>query len=281
MSRFGRTIGFLGAALSMMAGAGCGDDTSQSGGGGQGAGATGGGGSNETGGAPLGGNGQGGEGGIPSPGDPGLGAHGLAYYGYGANQATTLDSPALSTQASGSTLVVSVGRGDASAFALPTDNKGNSPFQALGEAHPYTLWPGSGTAVYAFAGATGGADHVVTTTTAPGDEVTMAVVEVTGATHIQDQQWVEVLSPNPLTSATVHTTGPATLVAFWWGDAGVDGDKVATPNNGFTVLDSVGTAGALVQCFVAAKVVDAAGDYDVTWEATPTQGAQLWLVAVQ
>ncbi|MFO0549038.1 MAG: hypothetical protein U0271_11665 [Polyangiaceae bacterium] len=284
MSRFPRVL----ACAAVLFFLGCGDDTTTAGGG-SGAGT-----SSSSGGAPNMG-GAGGAGGAPeqggSPGTggggapnttaPAVGAHGLSYYGYGANQEPTLDSPALSTQSAGSTLIVSVGRGDASAFALPTDNKGNTPFLQLGVEHPYSLWPGSGTAVYAFADAVGGDNHVITTTNAPGDEITMAVVEVAHGTHIQDQQWVEVLSGSPLTSAKVHTTGPAALVAFWWGDAGVDGDKVATPNNGFTVLDSIGTAGALVQCFVAAKTVSQAGDYDVTWEATPQQGAQLWLVAVQ
>ncbi|HVK84497.1 MAG TPA: hypothetical protein VM513_10350 [Kofleriaceae bacterium] len=35
------------------------------------------------------------------------------------------------------------------------------------------------------------------------------------------------------------TTGPATLVAFWWGDGGVWGDKTAVPNNGFVVVVAV------------------------------------------
>ena len=43
----------------------------------------------------------------------------------------------------------------------------------------------------------------------------------------------------------------------------------------------LGAAGALVQCFVATKDVEASGQYDVTWTSTPAQGAQLWLVAVQ
>lgn len=92
---------------------------------------------------------------------------------------------------------------------------------------------------------------------------------------------VERLDGQSLTSAPVTTTGPATLVALWWGDGGASGDKVAVPNNGFAVLDSIGDEGSLVQCFVAAKEVAEAGTYDVTWEATPPQGAQLWLVAVQ
>lgn len=215
------------------------------------------------------------------PGAPHVGAHGLSFYGYQANDADSIDSPTLTTSASGSTILVSSGRGDLSAAKPPTDNKGNSPFMSLGTPHAYTNWPTSGTDLHAFAGAVGGAGHVVKTANAPYDEITLAVVEVANGTVIQDAKWVERLKGQSITSAQVTTTGPATLVAFWWGDADVNGDKVATPNNGFVVLDSIGNAGALVQCFVAAKDVDAAGSYDVTWTATPDQGAQLWLVAVQ
>jgi hypothetical protein len=210
---------------------------------------------------------------------PSLGAHGLSYYPIGDNP-PTIASPAMSTHASGSTLVVSVGRGDGSAFALPSDNKGNRAV-GLGTVHAYTNWPSSGTAVYAFAQVMGGADHVVETTTPPSDEITLAVVEVAGGTTITEYQWSEVLAGDPLTSNAVTTRGPATLVAFWWGDAGVDRDKTATPDNGFAVVDSILEAGALVQCAVATRDVSEAGSYDVTWTATPLQGAQLWLVAVE
>jgi hypothetical protein len=79
----------------------------------------------------------------------------------------------------------------------------------------------------------------------------------------------------------VTTTGPATLVAFWWGDAGAEGQKNATPGDGFTRVDAILDEGSLVQCAVAVRDVDAAGTYSVTWTATPLQGAQLWLVAVE
>ena len=209
-----------------------------------------------------------------------MGAHGLSYYGYGANSLASIDSPSLTTK-SGSTLLVASGRGALAAAAPPTDNLGNAPFAPIGTPHAYTMWPSSGTDLHAFVGATGGPGHVVTTANQPGDEITLAVVEVENGTKIPDAQWVERLQGQPITSASVTTTGPATLVAFWWGDADVGGDKVATPDNGFVVLDSIGDAGALVQCFVAAREVAAAGTYDVTWTATPDQGAQLWLVAVQ
>lgn len=224
--------------------------------------------------------GEGGAGGNPA-GAPQLGAHGLAFYFLDESNTSFIDAPALDTAPSGSTILVSTGRGSLSAAGLPTDNKGNDPYMQLGANHSYTLWPTSGTSLFAFEGISGGASHVVTAPNAPGDEVTLAVVEVMNGTHVQDFQWVERLNGQPLTSAPVTTTGPATLVAFWWGDANVENDKVAVPNNGFTVLDSVGMSGPLVQCFVAAKEVPVAGTYDVTWDATPAQGAQLWLVAVE
>lgn len=274
---------YLPWALALTVLSACGDDISAAGGARAAGGSGGVGAGTSQGGSPIaGGQGPGGMGGAPNSQQPRVGAHGLAFFGYGANQLTEIDAPALITEPTGSTLVVSAGRGDFSAFAAPTDNKGNGPYPQLGTAHTYTNWPGSGTAVYSLTGALGGGGHVVSNSNAPGDEITLAVVEVTSSSHVQDAQWVERLNDGqPITSATVTTTGPATLVAFWWGDAGVDNDKIAVPDSGFEVLDSVGQAGSLVQCFVAAKEVDAAGSYDVTWDATPPQGAQLWLVAVQ
>jgi hypothetical protein len=214
------------------------------------------------------------------PGNPGPGAHGLAYFRI-ESHAETVATPVMSTRGSGSTIIVSTGRGDGSAQVLPTDNQGNAPYVQLGSSHAYTMWPGSGTALYAFAGASGGPDHVVSAATAYDDEVTLAAVEVIDGTTIADHQWNEVLVGNAITSRSVTTTGPSTLVAFWWGDANADDDKTAVPDGGFVVVDSILEAGSLVQCAVAVKEVTAAGTYNVTWTATPAQGAQLWLVAVQ
>ena len=86
---------------------------------------------------------------------------------------------------------------------------------------------------------------------------------------------------NPITSQSIVTTGPATLIAFWWGDADGSMAHTAVPNNGFAVIDSFLDAGNLVQCAVAVKRVEAAGTYSVTWTSVPGQGAQLWIVAVQ
>jgi hypothetical protein len=103
---------------------------------------------------------------------------------------------------------------------------------------------------------------------------------VINSSRVQQFEWSEVLEA-PLTSRSVTTTGPATLVAFWWGDGGVNPDKFAVPNNDFFAVEALGMAGELVQVTAAVKNVSEAGTYDVTWTATPAQGAQLWLVAVE
>jgi hypothetical protein len=155
-------------------------------------------------------------------------------------------------------------------------------FVQVGATHTYTLWPSSGTALYACAQARGGAGHVLTVAKPqPSDETTLSVIEITNGGVVRDVQWREVLSGQPLTSASVTTTGPALLVAWWWGDAGVSGNKTAVPNNSFVVVDSILDSGALVQCAVAVRQVSAAGSYNLTWTSTPTQGAQLWIAAVQ
>ena len=151
-----------------------------------------------------------------------------------------------------------------------------------GTSHVYTLWPNSGTALYVCEHAVGGAGHVVSAAKAVvADETTLTVVEVLNGGVLHDLKWSEVLAGNPLTSRSVTTTGAALLVAWWWGDANVKFNKTAVPDNGFVVIDSILLQGALVQCAVAVRQVDVAGTYHVTWTATPLQGAQLWIAAVQ
>ena len=216
---------------------------------------------------------------TPAPaGFPRLGAHNLAFARQNVS-VPQLTTP-LTTSASGSMLLACVGRGNVTAHAAPTDNKGNT-FVQIGSAQRYTRYPSSGTALYACLPATGGSGHNVTASKPALDETTLSVVEVQGGGVIQDVRWSEVLAPAALTSASVVTTGPALIVAWWWGDADENNAKTAEPNNGFTVIDSVLFSGELVQCAVATRRVDAAGSYNVTWTATPLQGAQLWIAAVQ
>jgi hypothetical protein len=225
------------------------------------------------------------------PGMPGLGAHGLSYYKLDhAPVAATLSTPAMTTQRSGSTIIVSIGRGDKTLLSLPTDSQGNKPYRQIDTAHEYHLYQDSGTALYAISSATGGAGFQVTTNAGlavagsnagRADEITIAAVEVIEGSHIQDSSWYEDLDP-PNTSGSVTTTGPATLIAFWWGDGFPHTPQSATPGDGFDKIDTNAfETDSFVQCAVAAKNVTAAGTYSVTWTSDPDQGAQLWLVAVQ
>ncbi len=214
---------------------------------------------------------------------PSLGAHTLTNYFIGTNTSPKISTRAVTTQNSGSTMLVGIGRGDITAFTqVPTDNKTNAPYVQLGSTHPYVpLYPDSGTALYAFASFVGGSGHVVTASTVAGDEVTLDAVEIKNGGVIQDYKWNEVLQGHPLTTLDVTTTGPATLVAFWWGDGNQYFAHTAVPDSGFTVIDSILPIGSYGQCAVATKDVTAAGSYHVTWNSDGNEGAQLWLVAVQ
>jgi len=224
-----------------------------------------------------------------TPGSPGLGAHGMSFYHLDSSTASSIRTPVMATQPSGSTIVVGIGRGYNGLTAAPTDSAGNAPYRPLDTVtpHPYTKWPDSGTALYAFPSARGGGNFTVAATTGmnktgQGDEITLAAIEVIKGTRIQDKKWNEVLAPNRLTSASVTTDGPATLIAFWFGDGFPRTPQTATPDSGFVLIDSnAQERDSFVQCAVAVKNVSAAGTYSVTWTATPQQGAQMWLVAVQ
>jgi hypothetical protein len=214
-------------------------------------------------------------------------AHGLAYYKLGANAATSISTPAMTTQASGSTIVVSIGRGNKKLFALPTDTKGNAPYVQQGDVQPYTQFPESGTALYTFKPARGGAGFKITASTGKNDsgqddEITVAAVEVAASGKLLPIAYNQVPEGQPLTSRSVTTDGPATLVAFWWGDGFPRTPQSAKPNNDFILLDTnAQETDSFVQCAVAVKTVTAAGTYDITWTPTPSQGAQLWLVGVE
>jgi Bacterial Ig-like domain (group 2) len=222
---------------------------------------------------------------VPTPtlpaNNPTLGAHGLAYHVSGGSIGATLSTPAMGTQ-SGSTLLAFVGKGSVFYLAPPSDNKGNAPYVQIGTVHEYTRWPGEGTAMYAFNSIVGGTNHLVSIDDSNVfDEVSFATVEVRNGGVIQDFNWKEVLNSASQTSGDVTTTGPATLVAVWYGDDASSTPSNPVPNNGFTVIERVGGAIETVQMFVATKNVSAAGTYNVTWNTTPLQGAQLYLIAVQ
>jgi hypothetical protein len=212
---------------------------------------------------------------------PTLGAHGLAFHRTQGSVGAALTVPAMSTQ-SGSTMLVFVGKSTLGNLTAPFDNKGNSPYTRIGTTHEYTRWRGQGTSAFSFLSIAGGTDHRVSVDDSNAfDEVTVGAVEVRNGGRIQDAQWNEVLDATTHTSASVTTTGPATLLAVWFGDDSSATPSNPVPNNGFTVIERQGASTETVAMFIATRDVSAAGTYSVTWAATPRQGAQLYLVAVQ
>jgi len=165
----------------------------------------------------------------------------------------------------------------------PSDNHGDT-FRALLPAHNYVNWMGSGQQLFAATNIAGGSNTVISETMPdPNDEVTLSVVEIRGAHKISAVSVAETPTKGPVSSANVTTTGPAILVSWWWGDGGLT-QISATTSPGWTRIHSLSRAQAdtnVVQTEVAAKAVDAAGTYSITWSSDPDQGAVVYLVAIE
>jgi len=193
-----------------------------------------------------------------------------------------LDSGAFTT-VTGSTLLAVVGMGALANVHPPRDNRGNT-FRELLPPHNYVNWWGSGQQLYAATQIRGGTGHVVTETMPEAnDEVTLSVIEIRGARRISAVSVAEQASYGPVRSATVKTTGPAILVAWWWGDGAIV-QTSATTSAGWSRVHSLGRAQAetgVLQTELAAKAVSAAGSYSITWRSDPDQGAVVYLVAVE
>jgi hypothetical protein len=213
---------------------------------------------------------------------PSLGAHTLLGQedGFGANPAVT---EPINTQPSGSSFLV-FNAGYVSNSDAPTDNKGNA-WSPLGAPVVYHGYDGAyNVKAYTALDGHGGAGHVVTifkNGNANG-ELTLPFIEVRDAAVIVDSAQVYADAAPQVSSGSVTTTGPAVLVALWWGD-GFFLQQTAVPGNGFTVIDEFLDLppNSAVQCAVAYREVATAGTYHVTWTQSPEQGAILWLIALQ
>lgn len=214
-------------------------------------------------------------------GGPSIGGHGLDYDTMGTS-GSSVGTSSFTSAASGSIILAGVGRGVLSDHASATvdDNKGNGAYTQLGTAHGYWYWPTSGPAIFAKIGAAGGAGHIVSASKPTAtDEVTVVAAEFRGVSRIVDYQWVEDLS-SPNTSASVTVPGDAILCAFWWGDDATGNSGFTSINTGWTELDkTTSTGGNHVQVGSAYKVVGA-GSHTVEWTPAVSQGAQLWIVAM-
>lgn len=236
---------------------------------------------------------------------PVLGAHTLLVQTDGAG-ATPAVTASLATQPNGSALLVLNG-GYTSNAEGPTDSYANT-WSKLGKTVVFGGYGGRfNVKAYLALPAHGGSDHSISIVKHgnEGGEISVPVIEIRNAGVLQDMaqnypspsltgKYYDKLarafgrsghSPTDgptLTSGDVTTTGPAVLIAVWWGDATVY-HMTAVPDNGFMVIDSFLELppNSGVQCAVAYRQVASAGVYHVSWTGTPAQGAILWLFAFQ
>jgi hypothetical protein len=211
-----------------------------------------------------------------------LGSHVLLWHedGNGPGVAVT---PPINTQTSGSSLIA-FSAGYAGNNALPTDNKGNI-WSPLGAPVVYRGYNGAfDVKAYAVFGAHGGNGHslsIVKNAEAAG-EITVPFIEIrqSAALHAIAQNYPAAAAV--VTSASVNTSGAATLLALWWGDA-AGLQHSAIPNNGFSIIENFVNLppNSAVQCVVAVRQVTSAGTYSVSWTQSPSEGAVLWLLAFQ
>jgi len=211
-----------------------------------------------------------------------LGAHMLYWQGEGAGSSPAVTSP-IDTQATGSSLIV-FNAGYASNTLAPTDTYANL-WSPLGSAVVYDGYDGAfDVKAYVALGGRGGNGHTVSIVKngQTAGEITMPFIEVRNAGVLQAVAQNYPSANATITSGTVTTTGPATLIAVWWGDAFVL-DMTAVPDQGFTRIDCLLhlPPNSAVQSAVAYRQVSAAGNYNVTWSQSPAQGAPLWLFAFQ
>lgn len=228
---------------------------------------------------------------------PVLGSHTLLVQPDGEGTSPAIAGP-IDTQAAGSALLVLVG-GYASNAGLPSDTYANTWVQQ-GPGIAYNGYDGRfDTRAYVALPARGGRGHrlILPKGGVAAGEITAPFVEIRNASVLQDvastyavpglidrigRKLSQGRSEAALTSGSVTTTGPATLVAVWWGDAFVY-RMTAVPDNGFRVIERFlelpPQSG--VQCAVAVRQVDRAGTWRVTWRGAPAQGAILWLFAFQ
>lgn len=225
--------------------------------------------------------GQAGAAGSPQTGALSIGSNSVTNLGEYTNS-QKLDSKPIDTNA-GSTLLVVAAMGKLANLHPPTDNNGDT-FTQLLPAHNYAAFWGSGQQLFAATNIKGGKGTIVTESMPnTNDEVSLSVVEIRGAHSISAATVSETPGKGPVTSASVTTKGPAMLVSWWWGD-GVLTQISATTSDGWTRIHSLGRAqgdSGMIQTELAAKAVNAAGTYSITWTSNPDQGAVVYLVALE
>lgn len=213
---------------------------------------------------------------------PSLGAHVFLGQGEGLGVSPAVTA-AVDTQATGSVFVI-FNAGYSSNDGSPADTYANH-WKSLG--HPLTYADYGDrfdVRAYVATGGKGGPGHTVSIAKRgePKGELSLPFVEVRNASRVQ--AFAQNYADKALVVASDEITvdGPATLLAFWWGDGGVK-QMTVTPGDGFQLIDAFvelpdesGVQGA-----VAWRQVNQAGTYRVHWTVAPVQGAALWIIAIR
>jgi hypothetical protein len=213
---------------------------------------------------------------------PSLGAHVFLGQGEGLGSDPAV-TPPMDTAATGSVLIA-FNAGYAGNDGSLKDTYGNR-WKSLGRAMTYANYGDRfDVKAYVVLAAKGGPGHQVSIAKPeqPKGELSLPFIEVRNATRVQAFAQNYADPALEVASKEITVDGPATLLAFWWGDGGVK-RMTATPGDGFTLIDSFlqlpdesGVQGA-----VAWRQVDKAGTYQVHWTAAPVQGAALWIIAIR
>ncbi|HEY4293691.1 hypothetical protein [Luteibacter sp.] len=213
---------------------------------------------------------------------PSLGAHVFLGQGEGLGVSPAV-TRAVDTQATGSVFIV-FNAGYANNADMPTDTYHNR-WRALGRAMTYADYGDRfDVKAYIALDGKGGPEHTVSILKRgePAGELSLPFVEVRNATRVQTMAQSYAAPALVVASDEIHVDGPATLLAFWWGDGGVK-QMTVTPGDGFELIDAFvklpdesGVQGA-----VAWREVKEAGTYRVHWTAAPVQGAALWIIAIR
>lgn len=219
---------------------------------------------------------------------PSLGAY-TSNYDIDNNGANPLVSPAIATQADGSSLLIFTAL-DLSKFFSVTHNKTGS-VAALGSL-AYTAWAPYGARMDWVQNLQGGSGQTASLTvdgSIAAREKTIFVVEVkNGRTLVlATPQELPASGAAVVTSTAVTVDAAAVVVCCAWGDAnvsnpmdmGVHADSLA---EGWVQIGDVTINNAAhIQGAVAARVVSVGGTYACKWNFTPAQRALFFTAAVK
>lgn len=229
---------------------------------------------------------------LTSAGAISLGAHGVDFQVYGHASRDALVT--LNTQ-SGSLIIVAAGGKTSDVDQAVTDTNSNT-WGHIAATQDYPNYPGYGVSLSRTKGAVvGGSSHGFTVQVSLFDENTTFAIQVIGAKRVAGYSWKNIANGSGGTSNTsdpVTAYKPCYWLAFWWGSGPVFSPNTtpftAVPDGSFVVLDSylVNNSDGEVQAAMAGFVdntpsIASPVTRTVTWANTPSQGAQLILLALQ